>query len=97
MKEAEGYKLHLSLTNPTGYLGVRQEGSDRYSARYSNQHIGMFDTAVEAAVAYAKAVEAKKEGEAAPKEKKEKGEAAPKEKKEKEKDGASAALSSKEG
>ena len=54
----------------------------------------MFDTAVEAAVAYAKAVEAKKEGEAAPKEKKEKGEAATKEKKEKEKEKDASAASS---
>ena len=33
MKEAEGYKLHLSLTNPTGYLGVRQEGEGEHRVR----------------------------------------------------------------
>ena len=46
--EAEGYKLNLSSNNPTGYLGVKPNGS-RYIAVYANNHIGSFDTAVEAA------------------------------------------------
>ena len=56
VKEAEGYKLHLSSTfNDTGYKGVREEGS-RYRARYAGESLGLFDTAVKAAVAYAKHV-----------------------------------------
>ena len=59
MKEAEGYKLHLSSRSATGYLGVYWNTSaDRFIAHYKQQHVGCFATAVEAAVAYAKEVAA---------------------------------------
>ena len=59
--EAEGLQLHLSSKNTsTGYKGVARHHSGRFEARRSvngrNVHLGLFDTAVEAAVAYAQAV-----------------------------------------
>ena len=57
--EAEGLRLHLSSSSITGYKGVTQHPTGRYVARPTRAgtvHIGFFDTAVEAAVAYARAV-----------------------------------------
>ena len=55
--EAEGYRLFLSKTSATGYMGVREQNG-RFQARRKVDgkyvHIGVYDTAVEAAVAYAK-------------------------------------------
>ena len=59
--EAEGLRLHVS-TNATGYKGVYQAASGanfRVMFRAGGAklvHLGFFDTAVEAAVAYARAV-----------------------------------------
>ncbi|EOD28286.1 hypothetical protein EMIHUDRAFT_114210 [Emiliania huxleyi CCMP1516] len=57
--EAEGLRLHLSSSNATGYRGVR-EHSGRYQAKRGGDckevYLGNFATAVEAAVAYARAV-----------------------------------------
>ena len=53
-----GLKLHLSSSS-TGYKGVERRG-DRFVARVwlgtGHQHIGWYDTAVEAAEGYAKQV-----------------------------------------
>ncbi|EOD41433.1 hypothetical protein EMIHUDRAFT_448797 [Emiliania huxleyi CCMP1516] len=58
-RRAEGLRLHLSSSNATGYKGV-YEHSGRFKAqrRVGGRlgSIGKFDTAVEAAVAYARAV-----------------------------------------
>ena len=54
--EFDGLKLHPSSKSPTGYMGVTPENS-RFRARYRGTYIGAFDTAVEAAVAYAKYVQ----------------------------------------
>ena len=62
MKEAGGYKLFLSRKNPTGYVGVQKQAYGRFQAKYydgasdDNNHVslGRFNTAIEAAVAYAK-------------------------------------------
>ena len=61
--EAEGLRLHLSSNNTTGYKGVfRQSKSHRFEAKRrvgkSRVALGTFDTAVEAAVAYARAAAA---------------------------------------
>ena len=57
VKEVGGYKLFLSKTSATGYMGVREQNG-RFQARRKVDgkyvHIGVYDTAVEAAVAYAK-------------------------------------------
>ncbi|EOD25865.1 hypothetical protein EMIHUDRAFT_206065 [Emiliania huxleyi CCMP1516] len=57
-QEAEGLRLHLSSTNSTGYTGVSWTGS-RFAVEIKlngrRVHLGTFDTAVEAAVAYARA------------------------------------------
>ena len=53
--EAEGLQLHLSDKTSTGYMGVRDE-TGRFRAERSHVHLGYFDTALEAAVAYARAV-----------------------------------------
>ena len=54
--EAEGLRLHLSSITSTGYKGVRERGA-RFTAEARagerNVYLGSFDTAVEAAVAYA--------------------------------------------
>merc|ERR1711938_483891 len=59
--EAEGLRLHLSSAAATGYKGVLKRASGRlpYSVRYGGTKVclGNFGTAVEAAVAYARAVE----------------------------------------
>ena len=56
--EAEVHQLHMSDYGATGYKGVYKQGS-RFQARisYGNgpQHLGSFDTALEAAKAYARA------------------------------------------
>ncbi|EOD31629.1 Hypothetical protein EMIHUDRAFT_231600 [Emiliania huxleyi CCMP1516] len=56
--EAEGLRLHLSSSS-TGYLAVYEQ-SGRFQAQHRvdgrHVYVGLFDTAVEAAVAYAKAV-----------------------------------------
>ena len=59
--EAAGMRLHLSSSSATGYKGVRRDGG-RFQANICGggqaDYLGAFDTAVEAAVAYARAVEA---------------------------------------
>ncbi|EOD22356.1 hypothetical protein EMIHUDRAFT_116813 [Emiliania huxleyi CCMP1516] len=59
--EAEGLRLHLSSSSATGYKGVYRQASGRFEAQHSvgkkrMVSLGNFDTAVEAAVAYARAV-----------------------------------------
>ena len=57
--EAEGYKLHMSTKSSTGYKGVsfaNYNGVGRYKAHHANLYLNSFETAVEAAVCYAKAV-----------------------------------------
>ena len=57
--EAGGMQLHLSRKSQTGYLGVYPD-KNRFKAQYGSGsggtmvHLGNFETAVEAAVAYAK-------------------------------------------
>ncbi|EOD14494.1 hypothetical protein EMIHUDRAFT_196857 [Emiliania huxleyi CCMP1516] len=56
--EAEGLRLHLSSSSSTGYKGVRESGARfKAEARVDGKRVcfGTFDTAVEAAVAYARA------------------------------------------
>ena len=66
--EAEGLRLHLAeeknrggRQSTTGYLGVQETSSGRFLAAHQrdgkNMNLGTFDTAVEAAVAYAKHVQ----------------------------------------
>ena len=57
VREAEGFRLHLSSRAATGYLGV-SEIDGRFSAKKDGTTIGYYDTAVEAAVAVARHVEA---------------------------------------
>ena len=60
-EEAGGLRLHLSSKSSTGYMGVyptRPHGAFRAEIRPAGQ-LGVFDTAVEAAVAYARAVDAR--------------------------------------
>ena len=57
--EAEGYKLHLATrsNNKTGYKGVKEQNGRFYAERWidgKQVHLGTYDTAVEAAVAYAR-------------------------------------------
>ena len=60
VKEAEGYKLFLASNNDTGYLNVFKHPNGKFQATYwdselvKQAHLGPYDTAVEAAVAYAK-------------------------------------------
>ena len=59
--EAEGIKLHLSTKNKSGYLGVivRPRGSNTfYEARSCNHYLGCFASAMEAAVAVARHLQA---------------------------------------
>ena len=56
--EAGSYKLFLSDRNASGYKGVRRANTGRYFAERgagteNYRCLGIFDTAVEAAVAYA--------------------------------------------
>ena len=62
--EAEGWRLHLSRISPTGYTGVSRK-RDRFQARFRGHSLGVFDRAVEAAVAYARAAQEQEEREAA--------------------------------
>ena len=57
--EAEGLRLHLSSRsdNRTGYVGVSARGP-RFEVSHRRVYLGHFDTAVEAAAAYARAVAA---------------------------------------
>ena len=56
---ARGLRLHLSCLSSTGYTGVRKAPSGRYEAAHRvngrKVQLGSFDTAVEAAVAFARA------------------------------------------
>ena len=57
--EAEGLRLHLSSITSTGYKGVHADRSRfRAERRVGGKrvYLGTFDTAVEAAAAYARAV-----------------------------------------
>ena len=59
--EAEGMRLHLSRNSSTGYRGV-SKSHNRFIAQYTvngrrNKLAGSFGTAVEAAVAYARAID----------------------------------------
>ena len=59
VEEAQGLKLHLSSRSSTGYKGVTQpKGSRKFrcvlSADGKSHFLGNHDTAIEAAVAYAK-------------------------------------------
>ncbi|EOD24108.1 hypothetical protein EMIHUDRAFT_123650 [Emiliania huxleyi CCMP1516] len=60
--EAEGLQLHLSSSSSTGYKGVREPRTGRFEAQRKvggrAVSLGTFDSAVEAAVAYARAVAA---------------------------------------
>ena len=56
VEEAEGLRLHLSSNNGTGYKGVTNIRG-RFQAKVQGAHakdLGYYDTAVEAAVAYAR-------------------------------------------
>ena len=60
--EVDGLQLHLSNTNPTGYKNVFETRGGRFEAKKAhaggNQtYLGTFDTAVEAAIAYARYVQ----------------------------------------
>ena len=60
VEEADGYRLHLRSKNKTGYKGVIKDKGDshgRFLAIRNSLRIGLYDTAVEAAVAYARHVE----------------------------------------
>ena len=54
MTELESFVPMKSNTNSSGYVGVRQVSSGRYQCESRRQHLGTFDTAEAAAVAYAK-------------------------------------------
>ncbi|EOD16372.1 hypothetical protein EMIHUDRAFT_451545 [Emiliania huxleyi CCMP1516] len=58
--EAEGLRLHLSSISSTGYRGVSHPSSGRFQARHNlggkDVSLGCFGSAVEAAVAYARAL-----------------------------------------
>ena len=60
--EAEGLQLHLSRSSKSGYKGVVQKSTRRFEAisicddGYTQNSIGLFDSALEAAVAYARTV-----------------------------------------
>jgi len=58
--EAEGLRLHLSSSSATGYKGVVSSSHGRFRAQRtvgrSNVILGVFGTAVEAALAYARSV-----------------------------------------
>ena len=68
--EAEGLRLQLSSSSGTGYRGVRKRASGRFQAEHKvdggrRVSLGTFATAVEAAVAYTRAV-GEAEGQEAP-------------------------------
>jgi len=57
--EADGHRLHLSRRSASGYLGVFPLTSGRgFEARHKGNYLGAFPTKLEAAIAYAKSVEA---------------------------------------
>ena len=57
VEEAEGLRLHLSSQSSTGYKGVlNSTHGHRFRAMSCSVNLGAFDTVVEAAVAYARAV-----------------------------------------
>ena len=64
VEEAEGLRLHLSSSSGTGYRNVARKPSGRFGSqiyRHGKHHsLGVFDTAVEAAVAYARAAAAER-------------------------------------
>ena len=55
--EAEGLRLQTSF-NPSGYRGVSIKKNGRFQAQYwhdgGHTHLGMFDTAIDAAICYAR-------------------------------------------
>ena len=57
---SDGMQLEKSAKTNTGYRGVYRRASGRFEARISQskgyKYVGSYDTAVEAAVAYAKAM-----------------------------------------
>ena len=62
LDECDVLQLHLSATNPTGYKGVYvKRGTGRFEAKVclhgQLHHIGNFDTALQAAEAYARHVQ----------------------------------------
>ena len=62
LDECDVLQLHLSATNPTGYKDVYvKRGTGRFEAKVCSHgqlhHIGNFDTALEAAEAYARHVQ----------------------------------------
>ena len=63
--EAQSLRLHLSSKSSTGYKGVVND-HNRFRAQIQHggpyAHLGYFDTAVEAAIAYARAVNARAAG-----------------------------------
>ena len=59
--QSDGVLLYLSRKSRTGYRGVRQEGS-RFRAESRGVSLGTYDTAVEAAAAYAKQQSDEEEG-----------------------------------
>jgi len=61
-KKAGGLALHLSTTSATGYRGVRLMSNGRFQAsiwgsRGESRSLGCFDTAVEAAICFARQVQ----------------------------------------
>ena len=56
MKSVHGIELHLNEACSTGYKGVFPARNNRFEARAGKkkQYLGIFDTAVEAAEAYAR-------------------------------------------
>ena len=54
--------MHLSCSTSTGYRGVYEKAGGRFEAVYigvnGDVYVGVFETALSAAVAYARAVEA---------------------------------------
>ena len=54
--DAGGLRLHLSSSSNTGYKGVREKAPGCFYATRQDEYLGAFDSAVEAAVAYARAV-----------------------------------------
>ena len=55
---ASGLRLHLSRKTTTGYFGVRERSSGGFKATFTGngktKNLGTFDTAVQAAIAYAR-------------------------------------------
>ena len=66
VSEAEGLQLHMATRNnsSSGYCGVSTRACGRFEARHGKErlYLGLFDTAVEAAVAYARHAKSQEEG-----------------------------------